>query len=100
MGDETCCICIEPIQDNDIVILSCSHRLHLDCAIALMSSDASHRTDCPICRKTEVLPKLRIETTKVQLPNENESQCHNNICILVALIILLVAYALTVKFVM
>ena len=63
----TCCsVCLEPtIDDEGYTVLSCAHRLHIECAIKLASCGQPHCQLCPVGRKDNVLPiVLPIVTTE------------------------------------
>ena len=47
---EECCVCLEFLDKNrEIVVLECSHQLHLQCYIRWKSSKKPYSNHCPIC---------------------------------------------------
>ncbi|WP_330924661.1 CHY zinc finger protein [Candidatus Sororendozoicomonas aggregata] len=46
-GHDECCICLEDAFSG-CQILPCSHKVHRECAIAMIQNGVSH---CPICRR-------------------------------------------------
>ncbi|WP_257253016.1 MULTISPECIES: RING finger domain-containing protein, partial [unclassified Endozoicomonas] len=51
-GHDPCCICLEDVF-HGCLILPCSHKVHRDCAIAMIENGI--RT-CPMCRQPLPLP--------------------------------------------
>ena len=45
-GHDECCICLEDVFSG-CQILPCSHKVHRECAIAMIQNNVQH---CPICR--------------------------------------------------
>ena len=65
-GFETCSICIEPIYENDKIILKCNHTFHASC---MMENVIKTNNTCPLCRtiissKAEKIPNLNLETRR------------------------------------
>ena len=42
-----CIICLENIDDIDLVVLECCHRFHTECIISLVKK---RNRKCPLCR--------------------------------------------------
>ena len=47
---QTCCMCLEPLQQNNKVILPCGHQNCLQCLLTLHSQKSSNHNMCPLCR--------------------------------------------------
>ena len=43
-----CCICLNKLNSNGKVTLTCGHSIHLNCFIECLKNDI---INCPICRK-------------------------------------------------
>lgn len=44
----TCCICLEELEDNGKVIFQCSHQIHFKCYIDCVKNNIIF---CPMCRR-------------------------------------------------
>lgn len=66
---ESCIICTENIENNNIIILNCGHKYHTDCIIKLLSYQDKK---CPLCRES-----IKFEVPENELQhrlNTNENQ--------------------------
>ena len=50
IASQTCCMCLEPLQQNNKVILPCGHQNCLQCLLTLHSQKTSNHNMCPLCR--------------------------------------------------
>jgi len=53
-----CSICLEDIEINGKVTLSCCHEFHLKCYMELLVNGGVNRSNCPNCRAAQDLPNI------------------------------------------
>ncbi|XP_017753845.1 PREDICTED: E3 ubiquitin-protein ligase RNF181 homolog [Eufriesea mexicana] len=51
-NSEQCVICQEPLPNQPIRILDCSHKFHVLCITAWKEQCTSLKITCPLCRRT------------------------------------------------
>ena len=47
---DTCCCCLEKINDVDVSITKCCHRMHTGCLILWAKTKEDRTVKCPVCR--------------------------------------------------
>jgi len=58
--EEPCCICMDTFDGARNTTLKCGHKFHTDCILGNISSAASNKHKCPLCRD-EMCPEISVK---------------------------------------
>ena len=74
INGEICMICYFPINERNLITLSCSHKYHKDCLYTNKKN-----IECPYCLKNTKLKKCR-KCYNYKIKNSDCDKCKNNMC--------------------